>query len=74
MSADYQAKVDHIKTQLNDALTTAQVLANTVRADEGDSDLLRKLESYLIPSLNHWINGAQAGNVTDLSVLLTKRK
>lgn len=38
-----------------------------VHAEEGDSELFRKLSMYLQPNLKHWIDGAQCGNVMDLT-------
>lgn len=62
-----------IKEHLEAALRLSQDWQTKVQNEEGDSDLYRKLAFYLTPSLQHWITGAQAGNIEDLNGLLTKR-
>lgn len=66
--------VADIKANLDAAFGSASALVSHVYTTEGDSDLHRKLAFYLLPSLNHWINGAQAGNMKDLETTLAKRK
>ena len=66
--------VNEIESHLSIALSLSQQMQQRVHALETDSDLYRKLSFYLTPSLNHWINGAQAGGMKDLKALLDKRK
>lgn len=66
--------IDHIEDHLNVARENAILLQTHVQETEGDSDLHRKLAFYLTPSLNHWIEGAQAGNMKDLRELLDNRE
>ena len=61
--------VSHLQMTLN----LAQNMAALTLDKEGDSDLHRKLEFYLIPALNHWLVGSQAGNMKDLDDLFTRR-
>lgn len=63
-----------IETHLQAALGDAINLQAHVMAEEGDSDLYRKIAFYLVPSLQHWITGVQAGNMKDLGTLLTERE
>lgn len=65
--------VDNIDNALNSALSNAQMLQNYIQETEGDSDLYRKLAFYLTPNLNHWVTGAQAGNIKDLNETLARR-
>lgn len=65
---------DNIAHHLNVALQCALHMQGLVASTEGDSDLHRKLAYYLIPNLNQWINGVQAGNVRDLHELLARRE
>jgi hypothetical protein len=65
---------DNIENHLGIALNIAQQMQTEVQQTEGDSDLFRKLSMYLTPNLNHWINGAQAGNMKDLKETLTRRE
>jgi hypothetical protein len=65
--------IDHIENSLSIALSNALLLQKHVEETEGDSDLYRKLAYYLSPSLNHWMTGAQAGNMKDLRELLNRR-
>jgi hypothetical protein len=61
-----------IKSYLEDAHRIAAKWQQDVYAVEGDSALFRKLSAYLTPNLQHWISGAQAGNVKDLEETLKK--
>jgi hypothetical protein len=65
--------VDTLDSHLKSALMTAQSMQAEVQKTEGDSDLLRKISMYLVPNLDHWINGLQAGNVKDLKAVLEER-
>jgi len=65
---------DAIDMHLRAAFGAAAEMQSIVFDSEGDSDLFRKLSFYLTPSLNHWINGAQAGSMKDIDNLLDKRK
>jgi len=69
-----QEKVDRISNNLFLALQQAKALQAEVFEAEGDSDLNRKLTSYLIPNLVHWLEGSQAGGVKDLNDTLEKRQ
>ena len=70
MLHNYASKIaDHLQS----ALVLAQQMQKLTLDSEGDSDLHRKLAFYLVPNLNHWIVGAQAGNIKDLSELFTRR-
>ena len=62
-----------IKSYLEDAHRIAAKWQQDVYAVEGDSALFRKLSAYLTPNLQHWISGAQAGNVKDLEETLSKK-
>ena len=66
--------VNEIESHLSTALSLSQQMQEKVHASEADSDLFRKLSFYLTPSLDHWINGEQAGGMKDLKSLLDKRK
>ena len=66
--------IDHINDHLLTALNLANKLQKEVQDTEGDSDLYRKLAFYLTPNLNHWITGAQAGNMKDLKELIVRRE
>jgi hypothetical protein len=70
----YKAEVETIRDHLTVALQLATNLITKVHAEEGDSDLHRKLSFYLAPSLDHWITGTQAGNMKDLFDTLTRRE
>ena len=52
----------------------AQAAQAKVFAEEGDSELHRKLSSYLVPNLTHWLTGAQAGGIKDLTTTVERRK
>ena len=65
--------VDNIESHLQHALAVANAMQQHVMDTEGDSDLHRKLCMYLTPNLNHWIVGAQAGNIKDLKETLARR-
>lgn len=65
--------VDNIESHLQAALSVALAMQKHVEETEGDSDLYRKLAFYLSPNLNHWLSGAQAGNIRDLRELLQRR-
>ncbi len=73
MSELIKHHVDQIAEHLDKALGNAVQLQEHVLATEGDTDLYRKLAFYLTPSLQHWLTGAQAGNMKDLNDLLDKR-
>jgi hypothetical protein len=64
---------DNIHSHLEIAFNLAQQMQVEVQNQEGDSDLYRKLACYLVPGLNHWINGPQAGNMKDLDELFKRR-
>lgn len=67
--------IDYIEDHLKAAFDNAQMLEKYLEETEGDSDLFRKVSFYLVPSLNHWLVGAQAGNIKDLrDALLGVRK
>jgi hypothetical protein len=66
--------IGDIQDHLKSALALSQQLQSRVQEVEGDSDLYRKLAYYLTPSLNHWIEGLQAGNIKDLNELLDRRE
>lgn len=65
---------DAIEYHLQTALTLSKDMQQVVLVAEGDSDLNRKLAYYLIPSLTHWIEGAQSGNMKDLKELFERRE
>jgi len=65
--------IEDIDVALNTALVNAQHLQQSVQKTEGDSELYRKLAFYLVPNLNHWVSGAQAGSVKDLKDLMARR-
>lgn len=73
MSENIKTLVDTIDSSLQTARLVAMQLQNYVLETEGDSDLYRKLAYYLSPTLNHWLEGAQAGNIKDLRELLARR-
>jgi hypothetical protein len=62
-----------IRSYLEDAHRIAAKWQQDVYAVEGDSALYRKLNAYLTPNLQHWITGAQAGNIKDLEETLSKK-
>lgn len=64
---------DEIANHLGIALNLALQMQQSVVSIEGDSDLYRKLAFYLTPTLAHWVNGAQAGNMKDLRELFERR-
>ena len=65
--------IDAIRTHLSNALSAAQQAQAEIQTIEGDSDLFRKFAFYLVPNLNEWVNGLQAGNVKDLQSVLEQR-
>ncbi len=65
--------IEDIKSHLEYVLGETQYMQNKINELEGDSDLFRKLEFYLTPNINHWINGIQAGNIKDLESLEESR-
>ena len=69
-----QDELEKINGHLQSALTSAQAWETKLQSEELDSDLHRKLSFYLIPSLNHWITGAQAGSMKDLEELFKRRE
>ena len=68
-----QEDVDKIHKGLLDALNSAITLQQKVFDSEGDSDLFRKLSCYLVPNLQRWADGAQAGGIKDLNETLERR-
>jgi hypothetical protein len=68
-----QEDLKQIKQHLEMAATLSQQWQVKVQNVEGDSDLYRKLSFYLTPTLYHWINGMQAGNMKDLENVLAQR-
>ena len=70
----YRTYVNEISAALETTLRLAEEARDDVQRREGDSDLYRKLAFYLVPSLHHWINGMQAGNMKDLRELLVRRE
>ena len=62
-----------IKSYLEDAHRLAAQWQEAVYVAEGDSALYRKISAYLTPNLQHWISGAQAGNVKDLEETLKQK-
>lgn len=69
-----QEDINEINSNLLLALQRAQVLQAKIFAEEGDSELHRKLSSYLVPNLTHWLTGAQAGSIKDLTTTVERRK
>ena len=65
--------ITDIQNHLEYALDIAKRMQDEVQISEGDSELFRKISFYLVPSLNHWINGVQAGSIKDLESLLKSR-
>lgn len=74
MPSDPKHYIDHIEDHLRTALKLAQMMEADIQESEGDSDLFRKVSFYLVPSLNHWLIGAQAGNIKDLRDCLARRE
>lgn len=68
-----QEDINKIDKGLQDALNSAIALQQKVFETEGDSDLFRKLSCYLVPNLQRWVSGAQAGGVKDLNETLERR-
>lgn len=67
---DYIARIDDALTM---ALVHSQHLQKHLLETEGDSDLHRKVEAYLVPNMQHWIGGRQAGNISDLRETIARR-
>ncbi len=67
-----QEEINKINNSLYLALASAIELQKKVFEAEGDSELNRKLTSYLIPNLSHWITGSQAGSMKDLNDLIER--
>lgn len=65
---------DNIEYHLQTALTLAQDMQTVTFTAEGDSDLNRYLACYLVPGMNHWLTGAQAGNMKNLKELFERRE
>ena len=65
--------IENIEDHLRTAATIALHLQNHVLQTEGDTDLFRKLSYYAVPSLNHWIEGSQAGSMKDLKDCIARR-
>lgn len=63
-----------IRSYLEDAHRIATQWQEAVYAAEGDSALYRKISAYLTPNLQHWITGAQAGNIKDLTETFMQKK
>jgi hypothetical protein len=59
-------ELQQIKANLAQAYLAAGLWASRVKAGEGDSELYRKLNMYLVPNMKHWLDGAQCGNMMDL--------
>lgn len=72
--AIYRNYVDEISKNLENALQSSMHMQQVVESTEGDSDLNRYLNMYLIPAMRHWIDGAQAGNMKFLSELFDRRE
>lgn len=68
-----QEDVKNIEKGLQEALGSAIMLQQKVFDTEGDSDLFRKLSCYLVPNLQRWVDGAQAGGIKDLNETLERR-
>ena len=62
-----------IKSYLEDAHRIAAKWQQDEYAAHGDSALFRKLNAYLTPNLQHWLTGAQAGNIKDLEETLKQK-
>ena len=69
-----QEDINEINNHLHLALQQAQILQAKVFAAEGDSEMHRKLSSYLVPNLTHWLTGAQAGSIKDLTTTVERHK
>ena len=65
--------IENIEDHLKTAAAIAQHMRDHVFQTEGDTDLFRKLSYYTVPSLNHWIDGAQAGSIKDMKETLARR-
>jgi len=65
---------DNIEYHLRTALTLSEDMQKVVFASEGDSDLNRYLGMYLVPGMNHWLTGNQAGNMRFLKELFERRE
>ncbi len=65
---------EEIQIHLESALAIANSMHATVGNTEGDSDLNRYLSYYLVPGLNHWLTGNQAGNMKFLAELFARRE
>jgi hypothetical protein len=65
--------ITNIQNHLEYALDVAKRMQDEVQAGEGDSELFRKISYYLVPNLNHWINGTQSGSIKDLEALLKNK-
>lgn len=65
---------NNIELHLQNALALAENMRHVSTVTEGDSDLTRYLGCYLIPALNHWLTGAQAGNMKNLAELFERRE
>ena len=71
---DYREQVEIIAHLLKEAYVNAQILSQTVHTEEGDSDLARTLDLYLLPALQWWQTGNQSGNIKYLNELLERRE
>lgn len=69
-----QDELNQLHNSLFIALQKAQAMQAKVFEEEGDSDLHRKFANYLIPNLNHWLTGSQAGGIKDLTDILARRE
>lgn len=65
---------DNIEYHIQTAFTLAQNMQQVVSSTEGDSDLNRYLSMYLIPGMNHWLEGNRAGNMKFLKELFERRE
>ena len=61
------SELNLIRSYLADAHNIALRWQQSEFEANGDTPLFRKLKAYTVPGLAHWINGAQAGNVKDLT-------
>lgn len=68
-----QNYIDNIEDHLKTAAAIALHLQTYVLQTEGDTDLFRKLSYYMVPNLNHWIDGSQAGSIKDMKEALAQR-
>lgn len=65
--------IKDIDSHISHVYAKSRTMQDLVQQAEGDSDLYRKLSFYLTPSMHHWLEGLQAGNIRDLQELLNSR-